>query len=227
MPTPALPVLPIETPSRSCGPATCGIRLAPCDGRTVVQGVDVGEQHERVGADQVGHQGGEPVVVAKADLVGGDGVVFVDHRHDAEVQQPVQRAERVGVLAAAHEVIGGQQHLADGDAVRAEGVGVAGHQQALAHAGGGLLGGEVAGTLLEAERGEPGGDRAGGHQDDLRAGVALVRQGVGEAGQGLFGDPALDGRQRGRADLDDDPARPGQRGAVRGVDGLGLRCLER
>ncbi len=193
--------------------------------RAVVQGVDVGQQHECVGADQVGHQGREAVVVAEADLVGGHGVVFVDHRDDAEVQQPVQRAERVGVLAAPHEVIRGQQHLADGDPVRPERVGVAGHQQALAHAGGGLLGGEVAGALLEAQRGEAGGDRAGGHQDDFRARVALVRQGVGEAGQGLFGDPALDGGQRGRAHLDDDPAGPGQRGAVRGVEGVGSDVL--
>ena len=102
---------------------------------------------QRVGADQVRHKGGEPVVVAEADLVRGHGVVLVDHGDDAEVQQPVQRAEGVGVLAAAHEVLGGQEHLADGDAVGAEGVRVAGHQQALAHAGGGLLGGEVAGTL--------------------------------------------------------------------------------
>ena len=185
-------------------------------GRAVVEGVDVGEQHERVGADQVGHEGREPVVVAEADLVGGDRVVFVDDGHHAEVEQPVEGAQGVGVLAAAHEVFGGEEHLADGDAVGSEGVRVAGHQQALAHARGGLLGGEVAGTLREPERGEPGGDRAGGHQDDLRAGVALVREGVGEVGQGLFRDAALDGGQRRRSDLDHDPARPGQHGPVGG-----------
>ncbi len=152
VPTPALPVLPMVTPSRSCGPVTCGDPLGAVRGRAVVEGVDVGEQHERVGADQVRHEGREPVVVAEADLVGGDGVVFVDDGHDAEVQQPVEGAEGVGVLAAAHEVLGGEQHLADGDAVGAEGLRVAGHQQALAHAGGGLLGGEVAGAL-----GEPSG----------------------------------------------------------------------
>ena len=95
VPTPALPALPMETPSRSCGPATCGIRLAPCGGRTVVEGVDVGEQHQRVGPDQVRHEGGQPVVVAEADLVRGDGVVLVDDGHHAEVQQPVQGTEGV------------------------------------------------------------------------------------------------------------------------------------
>ena len=216
VPVPALPVRPMVTPSRSCGPVTCGDPLGAVRGRAVVEGVDVGEQHEGVGADQVGDEGREPVVVAEADLMGGDGVVFVDHGHDAEVQQPVQGAQGVGVLAAAHEVFGGEEHLADGDAVGPEGVGVAGHQQPLAHARGRLLGGEVAGTLGEPERGEPGGDRAGGHQDDLGAGVALVREGVGELGERLFRDAALDGRQRRRSDLDHDPAGPGQHGAVGG-----------
>ena len=49
----------------------------------------VGEQHEQVGADEVGDEGGEAVVVAEADLVVGDGVVLVDDGHDAEVEQPL------------------------------------------------------------------------------------------------------------------------------------------
>ena len=41
----------------------------------------VGEQHQQVGADEVGDEGGDAVVVAEADLVVGDGVVLVDDRH--------------------------------------------------------------------------------------------------------------------------------------------------
>ena len=59
----------------------------------------VGEQHEQVGAHEVRHQRGEPVVVAVADLVVGDGVVLVDHRDDPEVEQPAQRLAGVQVLA--------------------------------------------------------------------------------------------------------------------------------
>ena len=40
----------------------------------------VGEQHQQVGADEVGDEGGDAVVVAEADLVVGDGVVLVDDR---------------------------------------------------------------------------------------------------------------------------------------------------
>ena len=46
----------------------------------------VGEQHEQVGADQVGDERGEPVVVAEADLVVGDGVVLVDDRDDTRAR---------------------------------------------------------------------------------------------------------------------------------------------
>ena len=42
------------------------------------QAVNVGEQHENVGGHQVGHEGGEPVVVAEAELAGGHRVVLVD-----------------------------------------------------------------------------------------------------------------------------------------------------
>ena len=102
VPTPAAPAAPIRTPSRSCGPATSvdPAGAGPA-GRPVVQGVDVGEQHERVGVHQVRDQGGEPVVVAEPDLVGGHGVVLVDDRDDAEVRAAGQRAVGVGVVACA------------------------------------------------------------------------------------------------------------------------------
>ncbi len=54
--------------------------------RLVVEPVDVGEQHQEIGAHHGGDAGGEPVVVAVADLGGGDGVVLVDHRHRAPFQ---------------------------------------------------------------------------------------------------------------------------------------------
>ncbi len=47
----------------------------------VVEPVDVAQQHQRVGADQMRHQSREPVVVAEPNLVGGHRVVFVDDRH--------------------------------------------------------------------------------------------------------------------------------------------------
>ena len=66
--------------------------------------------------------------------------------HDAEVEQPLERAAGVGVVGPARDVVGGEQHLADGDVVAAEGVRVGGEQGALADGGRRLLGREVAGA---------------------------------------------------------------------------------
>ncbi len=156
-------------------------------GVAVVEAVHVGEEDQQVGADQVGDEGGEPVVVAEADLVGGDGVVLVDDGERAEGEQLVEGAVGVAVVGAAAGVVAGEQHLAHADAVPREGGGVAGDEQALADAGGGLLAGEVAGAAREAERGEAGGDGAGGDEDDLAgaAGAGLredVDQGVDAVG---------------------------------------------
>ncbi len=60
----------------------------------------VGEEHEHVGVDEVGDEGGQAVVVTEADLVVGDGVVLVHDRDHAELEQPPQRRACVQVLLA-------------------------------------------------------------------------------------------------------------------------------
>ncbi len=67
----------------------------------VEQAVDVGQQHEQVRVDEMGHERGEPVVVAEPNLVGGDRVVLVDDGDDTEIEQGTQRAVGVAVVAAA------------------------------------------------------------------------------------------------------------------------------
>ena len=103
----------------------------------------VGEQHEDVGVDEVGHERGQPVVVAEPDLVVGDGVVLVHDRHHPELEQAPQRAPRLQVLAALHEVERGDQHLPGDQAVAGELVAVHLHQPALAHRGHRLQGDRV------------------------------------------------------------------------------------
>ena len=51
----------------------------------VIQPVDVREQNEEVRLDRHGHDGRERIVVADAELLGGDGVVLVDDRQRAEL----------------------------------------------------------------------------------------------------------------------------------------------
>ena len=117
---------------------------------------------------------GQAVVVAEADLIGGDGVVLVDDRHDAEGEQAFKGRLRVAVVRPPDHVVGGEQDLPDGAAVPGEGGRVGLHQQRLADRSRGLLGGEVAGPPGQAERGEPGRD--GTRRDKHQLGPG--RQGV-------------------------------------------------
>ncbi len=81
----------------------------------------VGEQHQQLGLDQWRHERGDAIVVAEADLVVGDRVVLVHHRHHAELEEAGQRRPGMQVLPALTEVVGGEQHLAGDEPVLAEG----------------------------------------------------------------------------------------------------------
>ncbi len=143
-----------------------------------VERVHVRQQQQRVGLDQRGDQRGQPVVVAEPDLVGGDGVVLVDDRYRAEVEQPAQRPVRVAVVHPPGDVVDGQQHLPDGEPVAGERLRVRLHQQSLADARRGLLGGQVARPLAEPQRCQTGGDGAGGDEHDLAGLRAIARERV-------------------------------------------------
>ena len=52
---------------------------------SVEEPVDVRKQNEEVRLDRHGHDGRERIVVADAELLGGDGVVLVDDRQRAEL----------------------------------------------------------------------------------------------------------------------------------------------
>ena len=168
--------------------------------------VDVGEQHQQVGVDERGDERGEAVVVAEPDLLGGHRVVLVDDRHGPQVEQLAQRPVRVAVVRAPGHVVHREQDLPDGAAVPGERGRVPSDQQALADAGGGLLGGQVARAPGQPQRGEPGGDRAGGDQHHLASGGGQLAERVDERVDAGVVQAAGRGGQRGRTDLDDDPA---------------------
>ena len=101
-------------------------------------------------------------------------------------------------MAAPGHVIDGEQHLADTEPVPGELLGVAVHEQPLAHRRGRLLGGQVTGAVGEAERGEAGGDRARGDQHHLGAAGADPGEGVHERA-----DPARVDAAGGRGEEED------------------------
>ena len=183
-------------------------------GIEVVEPVHVRQQDQRAGPDHVRDQGGQPVVVAKPDLVGGDRVVLVHHGQDAQFEQPVQGPLRVAVVRAAHQVVRGQQDLPGLHLVPGERGRVHGDKQALADARGRLLGGQVPGPAGQPKRRQARRDRPGGDQHHLGTRAHLVGEHPGQRRDPALVDPAVGGGERGRADLDHDPAGGGDVGPV-------------
>ena len=147
----------------------------------VVDAVDVGEQHQRVGPRDVGDERGEPVVVAEADLLGGDRVVLVDDRQRRRARAAGRRsAGRCGSGCGGSRSSAVSSTWPTVTPVPGERVGVGLHQPHLADAGRGLRGGEVARAGPQAQRRQAGGDRAGGDQHDLAAGGAHRAEDVDE-----------------------------------------------
>ena len=83
--------------------------------RGVVEAGDVGQQDQQVRARHGGDARGEPVVVAIADLAGGDRVVLVDDRNRAHRHEATQRRAGVEISTPLLGVLQGQEHLAGDD----------------------------------------------------------------------------------------------------------------
>ena len=80
--------------------------------RRSVEAVDVGQQDQQIGARHGGDACAQTIVVAVPDFVGGDGVVFVDHRHGAHVEQTPDGFARIEITAALLGVGKGDKNLA-------------------------------------------------------------------------------------------------------------------
>ncbi len=125
------------------------------------------EQHRDLGRERV--------VVAEGDLVGGRGVVLVDHRHEPPAQQRLERAAGVHVAVAAVHVAGGQKHLGGGRAVTLEGRLPAALQHRLTHRRGGLEFVQAARPGAALERPDAERDRARADHHHRRARRRAVR----------------------------------------------------
>ena len=82
-----------------------------------VEPVDIRQQHQAVRLDHGGDAGRQPVVVAVADLGGGDGIVLVDDRHGAQRQQRRDGGAGVEIVAPLLGDVGGDKDLPGDDAV--------------------------------------------------------------------------------------------------------------
>jgi hypothetical protein len=199
------------------------LRLGRAAGRRGVEAVDVGEQHQAVGLDHGGDAGAQAIIVAVADLGGGDAVVLVDDRHRAHGDQAVDGGAGVQIVAPLLGDVGGDEDLPGDDPERAEALFPGAAEGDLTDAGGRLALLEAEGVAIEAEDAPPEGDGAGGDEDDLMPGAAQRRDVGGEAlqpGAPYLAAGAID--EQRRSDLDDDPPIGRQR-----LQGIGGACGER
>jgi hypothetical protein len=135
-----------------------------------IEAVDVGQQHQAVARHHRADAGGQPVVVAIADLARRHRVVLVDHRHRGMAQQREQGGPGVEIAPALLGVGERQQHLSGDQRVAAEALLPGMGERDLAHRGRRL-------ALLQLER--PNGqledapaERDGARRDDENVGAA-------------------------------------------------------
>ena len=96
-----------------------------------VQATNIGEQHKRIGANAVRNKCGNAVVVAKANFVAGNGVVFVNDWHATKFEQASKSLARMQILRAVNEVVWHQQYLCANKSARRQILVVTIHQLAL------------------------------------------------------------------------------------------------
>ena len=82
-----------------------------------IQPIDIRQQYQRVGHDQLGDARSKPVVITVSNLVRGNRIVLVDDRDDIVVEQLFERAARIEETAPIFGVLGCQQYLCRSDIV--------------------------------------------------------------------------------------------------------------
>ncbi len=126
----------------------------------------VSEDHKHGGTDEVGNDGGQPVVVAKLDLIHDDGVVLIHDRDDTHCQHPGHRTARIEILAPVSEHIPREEYLTDLDPVVAEQRRIPLHQAGLSDGRSDLEVRDGSRAFGETERRETGRNRARCHEYD-------------------------------------------------------------
>ena len=69
-----------------------------------VQAFLIGQDHQRIGFDQIGDQGAQGVVVTELDFVGDHRVVLVDDRQDLVLQQRHQGGAGIQIAFAVGQI---------------------------------------------------------------------------------------------------------------------------
>ncbi len=131
-----------------------------------VEALLIGEQQQLIRPAQNGGQRREVVVIADFDLSGSHGIVLVDHRHNAVIQQRTQGIAGVEEALAVLHIGTRQQHLAHVDPVDGEELLPELDQAALPDRSQQLLGSDGSGQLRITQVLASGGDRPGGDNNN-------------------------------------------------------------
>ena len=169
-----------------------------------VETLDVAEQEEGVSAHEMRHQSSEPVIVAEADLVGGDGVVLVDDGDNTQPEEPGHGVQRVAVRGGAQDILHRQQQLRHQDAVLGKRLRVVTDQESLTHRCGSLLSLQVAGPAAQAKWCKRRRDGTGGDQHHPSPRVVQLGQRGGDLAHTCDVELPVRGGQRRGSDLDHD-----------------------
>ena len=167
-----------------------------------IETIDVRERHAQIGRYQAAHERRQCVVVAKLDLVDGNGVVLVDDRHHAQLHQTQQGVARVQVGRATRRVVTREQHERGEQVARMELLVVGRRDDALTSRGAGLQARKVADRLaVEAQHGIATGNSARAHHDQTPAELAQRCGLIGKSADKGAVDLAIGAHHRGRTDL--------------------------
>ena len=126
-----------------------------------VGGIETGlvsQQDQQVSIDQGGNQCREIVVVAHADFLGGNGIVFIDDGDDALFEERGESVACIDKTLAVLHVGTRQQNLADAHLVDGKKVFPHAHQLQLADGSKQLLADNRRRQLREIEMSTPGSD---------------------------------------------------------------------
>ena len=135
----------------------------------IVQAVDIRKQDQQIGTGIYRHNGTQRIVIANADLFGGDGVVFVNDRECAQFQQTEQGAMEVLATLIVAQIGARKQNLRHRVVIFREQFVVSIHQFALAHSGSRLLGGHIGGTRFKRQFAHAHTNGTRGYQDHFVA----------------------------------------------------------
>ena len=77
----------------------------------VVKPLLISQNDEKIRLDEIAYQARKGVVITEHDGLGRNGVIFIDHWHDAELEQMPQGAPRIEIALSITNIVVRQQNL--------------------------------------------------------------------------------------------------------------------